>query len=70
MINYIEHNEGINVLSQLLLEERLIPIFGAGFSKSSPSANGFVPDGEECTELMKTLIKKYVTGIDDMISAY
>ena len=69
MINYIEHNEGINILSQLLLEERLIPIFGAGFSKSSPSANGFVPDGEECTELMKTLIKKYVTGIDDTVLA-
>ena len=37
MINYIEHNKGIEKLSQLLLEERLIPIFGAGFSKSSPS---------------------------------
>lgn len=69
MINYIEHNEGIDKLAQLLLEERLIPIFGAGFSKSSPSANGFVPDGEECTKLMKVLIKKYVSEIDETLLA-
>lgn len=69
MINYIEHNEGINKLTQLLLEERLIPIFGAGFSKSSPSVNGFVPDGEECTKLMKALIKKYVSEIDETLLA-
>ena len=64
MINYIEHNKGIEKLSQLLLEERLIPIFGAGFSKSSPSLSGFVPDGPECTKLMKALIQKYIPDID------
>lgn len=67
MINYIDHKEGINKLSQLLLKERLIPIFGAGFSKSSPAGNGLVPDGEECTKLMKALIKKHVTGIDETL---
>ncbi len=65
MINYIEHSDGINKLAELLLEERLIPIFGAGFSKGAPSKNGFVPDGEACTKLMKDLIKKYVTEIDE-----
>lgn len=69
MINYIEHNEGIDRLTQLLLEERLIPIFGAGFSKSSPSVNSFVPYGEECTKLMKALIKKYVSEIDETLLA-
>ena len=69
MINYIEHNEGITKLSQLLLKERLIPIFGAGFSKSSVSAQGCVPDGDECTEIMKSLIQKYVTGIDSTLLA-
>ena len=64
MITYIEHEQGINKLTQLILEERLIPIFGAGFSKSSPAAKGIVPDGEQCTDLMKTLIKKYVKGLD------
>ena len=69
MINYIEHNKGIEKLSQLLLEERLIPIFGAGFSKSSPSLSGFVPDGQECTKLMKALIQKYIPDIDESLLA-
>lgn len=69
MINYIDYNQGIQKLSQLLLEERLIPIFGAGFSKSSPSLGGCVPDGPECTNLMKALIKKYIPDIDESLLA-
>lgn len=71
MINYIEHNEGIAKLATLLLEERLIPVFGAGFSKAAPSLNGVVPDGDKCTEIMKSLIQKYVTTIDsEVLAAY
>lgn len=65
MINYIEHKDGIAIITQLLLEERLIPIFGSGFSKDSPSVKGYVPDGEECTKIMKRMIRKYVTDIND-----
>lgn len=64
MVNYIEHEAGIAKLAQLLLEERLIPIFGAGFSKGSQALQGNVPDGNECTKIMKELIQKYVTAID------
>ena len=65
MINYINHDNGIKKLAQLLLEERLIPIFGAGFSKSSTSTCGTVPDGQECTKLMKSLILKYTSDLNE-----
>lgn len=71
MINYIEHDKGIDLLAHLLLEERLIPIFGAGFTKSSPCHCGTVPDGQECTQIMKSIIKKYSEGIgDEELSKY
>lgn len=53
MINYISHDDGIKILTQLMLEERLIPIFGAGYTKDSPSYSKTVPDGKLCTDLMK-----------------
>ena len=64
-MNYLEHDEGIKKIANLLLEERLIPIFGAGFTKDSPSLLGCVPDGQKCTEMMKTLISKYVPEINE-----
>lgn len=67
MINYINHSDGVTKLAELLINERLIPVFGAGFSKGSPSLQGKVPDGNECNELMKKLIRKYVTCINETI---
>lgn len=60
-MNYIEHDKGIEEIVKLLLEKRLIPIFGAGFSKSSPTVGKEkVPDSNECVEIMKSLIKPYL----------
>lgn len=67
MIEYINHDEGIIKLSQLLLNERLIPIFGAGFSKGASSLRGKVPDGKECTEIMKSLVKAYVPNMEEKL---
>ena len=65
MINYIEYREGLNILAQQMLSERLVPIIGAGFSKDATAAYGLVPDAAESTRLMKEMIKKYVEHMDD-----
>ena len=65
MINYIEHEEGIKVLAKLILDERLIPIFGSGFSKQASTGCNVVPDGNEATNIMKAVIKKYASDISD-----
>lgn len=59
---YMEyHNkyDGIQILVNLLKMERLIPIFGSGFSGGMPAHNGCVPMGPKCTELMKDILRKY-----------
>lgn len=71
MINYIEHSEAIDILTQYFVDERLIPIFGAGFSKGSPSFRAHVPDGNKCNELMKDIIRKYIHNIsEDQLSHF
>ena len=56
-MNYYEHTEGINKIVQLIMQERIVPIFGAGFTKGCESYRGTVPDGDECTDLMKEILK-------------
>lgn len=63
MINYIDHHDGIKLLTQLMVDERLVPIFGAGFTKNSNSFRNYVPDGEKSTILMQNLLTKYVPHI-------
>jgi len=62
-LKYLNHNDAINLLTQQIIDERLIPIFGSGFTKDSPALSGKVPDGKRCTELMGTIMKKYNTDI-------
>lgn len=65
MIQYLEHDEGIEELARLFTEERLIPVFGAGFTKGASAFQGKVPDGDECTKLMKDILRKYVKEIPE-----
>lgn len=56
-------NEAINLLTQQMIEERVIPIFGAGFTKDCPALKGFVPDGKTANLQMKEIIMKYCEEI-------
>ena len=58
-MNYCTKNEGIKKLINLLNMEKLIPIFGSGFSGGMPAHNGTVPKGDECTNLMKDMLRKF-----------
>lgn len=61
-ITYLSHDEGIEKLARLLLDGKLVPIIGAGFTKDCISKNGKVPDGNQCVELMNDLINKQKPG--------
>lgn len=70
-MKYLSHDDGIELLTQLLVEERLVPIFGSGFTKGSQSYRGTVPDGKKCTKLMGNILKKYNTSIpEDQIEQF
>lgn len=55
----IEHDAGVKRVAELLYEEKLIPIFGSGFTKGCPSQDGTVPDGKLATELMQKIIAEF-----------
>lgn len=55
----LTHDEGVQRVSALLLEENLIPVIGSGFTKGCASQNGMVPDGSLATELMKKIICEF-----------
>ncbi|MCI8623819.1 MAG: hypothetical protein HFG26_09175 [Provencibacterium sp.] len=55
----LEHNEGVKRIAELLYEEKLIPIFGSGFTKGAISQNGKVPDGKIAIELMQEIIAEF-----------
>lgn len=58
-MNYLTKDDSIKILVNLLNLERIIPIFGSGFSGNMPSKSGFVPMGMGCTEKMKGILNKY-----------
>lgn len=62
-MNLITEEKGIHILIQQLEEERLIPIFGAGFSKGAKARNGIVPDGWEASKMMQKIILQCVDFI-------
>lgn len=64
-MNLINEEEGIHILIQQLEEERLIPIFGAGFSKGAKARNGIVPDGNEANKMMQKIILQCVDFITE-----
>jgi hypothetical protein len=51
-----KQDEGIQKIAPLIVEKRIIPIFGAGFSKGFKSKAGIVPDSSKSKELMQKLI--------------
>ena len=55
-MNVIRHEEGISKLIQQLTEEKLIPVFGAGFSAKAEALSGVVPDGNLASKMMKKII--------------
>lgn len=64
-MNLITEDEGIRILIQQLEEERLIPIFGAGFSRGAKARNGVVPDGREANKMMQKIISQCVDFIPE-----
>ncbi|MDE5937589.1 MAG: SIR2 family protein [Lachnospiraceae bacterium] len=62
-MNIINNKDGIAKLIQQLTEERLIPIFGAGFSANAEALKGSVPDGNLANEMMKKIIVQCVDFI-------
>lgn len=55
-VSYMNQEEGTKRLAQLLHEEKLVPIFGSGFTQGCLSYNGSVPCGKKATQLMQELI--------------
>lgn len=65
-MKYHSKKDGITKLVELLCMERIIPIFGSGFSCGMPSHNGnTVPNGQECTSIMTNLLRKYASSVLD-----
>lgn len=64
-MNYLEYEKGLELLAEQILDQKIIPIFGAGFSKGSSSKKGTVPDSEQCRILMKNLLLKHVPDIEE-----
>lgn len=64
-MNIINEKEGIRKLIQQLVDERLIPVFGAGFSAGAEALRGSVPNGEEANEMMKKIIIQCVDFISE-----
>ncbi len=63
--------EGIKILTKLICERNIIPVFGAGFTMNNSSYKGQVPDGATATKMMKELIlqccvKMKADDINDM----
>ena len=54
-MNVIRQEEGISKLIQQLTEEKLIPVFGAGFSAKAEALSGVVPDGNLASKMMKKI---------------
>lgn len=55
----LTHEEGVQRIAELLLEENLIPIIGSGFTRGCVSQDGIVPDGPLATELMQKIISEF-----------
>ncbi|KIV58965.1 hypothetical protein AM501_09490 [Aneurinibacillus migulanus] len=64
-IKILNQEEGIKLLSRLLYEHNLIPIFGAGFTRGCKSYKETVPDGQMTTELMKNLILENCSQLEE-----
>lgn len=64
-MNIIRQEEGISKLIQQLTEEKLIPVFGAGFSAKAEALNGVVPDGNLASKMMKKIIVDCVDFITE-----
>ena len=63
-ITYYNHDEGIQILTELLMEGKLTPIIGAGFTAGSKSKGGRVLNGSEATDKMKEMINEVNSSID------
>ena len=57
-MKYLNHNESVNKLVELLAEEKIIPIFGSGFTAGSLARYGKVLDSKSATEIMNKIILK------------
>ena len=57
-MKYLNHNESVNKLVELLAEEKIIPIFGSGFTAGSLAKHGKVLDSKSATEIMNKIILK------------
>jgi len=55
-IKYLEHANGIEKMAKLFYEEKLIPVFGSGFTQGCYSKGGQVPNSKETIEKMKEFI--------------
>ena len=65
-INYLNQSEGIKELTQLLYNEKLVPIFGSGYTQDSDAYGGKVLNGSDTIIKMVELVKAHSTiTLDD-----
>lgn len=58
-IVYYNHTDGIQLITKMLYDGKLIPIIGSGFTKNCKSKKSTVPDGDRATEIMKQIISNF-----------
>ena len=58
-MEYHNHIDGINLVKSLMCSKRLLPVFGAGFTKGEKANKSTVPDGNKCIEIFSKLLNKY-----------
>jgi hypothetical protein len=58
-ISILSQEDGIEQICRLAAENKLVPIFGSGFTMGCKANKSKVPNGTEATELMKKVILDY-----------
>ena len=57
-VNWKNDREIREIISQLIKDKKLFPVFGSGFTKGCKAKNGIVPTGKEMKEYMARFLSK------------
>lgn len=63
-IKYFNHEEGIELMSKMLFDRKLVPIIGSGFTCGCKSYGDTVPDGPRSIDIMTEKIKQHESDIN------
>lgn len=58
-MHILKQSEGIDIIVNSIINNKIVPIIGAGFSAGCRAQNGCVPNGPQLEELMKKLAKEH-----------